>query len=69
MKNPCYNEVTKTGCPKRAAGCAINCPEWAKHVEEREARYREKKATGDIAAAINRFSVKRMDAYRKKNRK
>ena len=44
MKNPCYNKQTKTDCPRRCAGCAINCPDWAEYVKERDARYKAEAA-------------------------
>lgn len=45
MDNPCYNKATKTGCPRRAPGCAVNCPEWAEYTKERESVYDARKKT------------------------
>lgn len=39
MKNP--NPCAKD-CPRRAAGCAVTCPEWAAYQEERDAGYAER---------------------------
>lgn len=39
MKNPCYNEETKTDCPNRKAGCAAKCEKWAEYVKLRDAEY------------------------------
>lgn len=39
MKNPCYNEETKTDCPRRAKGCFAGCPDWQKYRDERAKRY------------------------------
>lgn len=44
MKNPCYNKQTKTDCPRRCAGCAINCPDWAEYVKKRAERYKAEAA-------------------------
>lgn len=52
MKNPCFNEETRTDCPKRCAGCAVNCPEWAKYVEERNEEYRRRKIQTDADCVI-----------------
>lgn len=39
MKNPCYNEATKTDCPDRHSGCGATCEKWAAYVVERDAEY------------------------------
>lgn len=39
MTSPCYDEVTRTDCPKRTADCAKDCPKWAEHVKKREEIY------------------------------
>ena len=37
-QSPCYDEKTRTDCPRRCVGCKISCPEWAEWVtiHERE---------------------------------
>lgn len=39
-KSPCYDETTRTDCPKRHVGCRAECPEWQAwervHAEETE---------------------------------
>lgn len=44
LQNPCYNTQTKTDCPKRCAGCATTCPEWAKYTQERNKMYEQRAA-------------------------
>lgn len=51
MKNPCFNEETRTDCPKRCAGCAVNCPEWAAYVKERDAEYERRKIESDVVVS------------------
>ena len=38
---PCFDEATRTDCPKRHVGCRADCPEWQAwervHAEETEA--------------------------------
>lgn len=41
MSHPCFDEKTKTDCPRRHAGCAVNCPEWAAWEKERAERYKQ----------------------------
>lgn len=37
---PCFDEATRTDCPKRHVGCRADCPEWQAwekvHAEETE---------------------------------
>ena len=35
MKNPCYDEKTKTECSKRRVGCRSECAEWQDYLVER----------------------------------
>lgn len=39
---PCYDYKTKTDCPRRAAGCAETCEEWAKYEQLRNQKYQER---------------------------
>lgn len=48
MKNPCFNKETRTDCPKRCAGCAVNCPEWATYEKERNAEYERRRIQFEI---------------------
>ena len=38
LESPCYDPKTKTDCPRRCAGCSVDCPDWAEHVAKREDR-------------------------------
>lgn len=42
MDSPCYDKKTKTDCPRRCGGCAVNCPEWAAYVAERNELYKQR---------------------------
>lgn len=39
MNPPCFNAETHTDCPRRHSGCAIDCPDWAAYVAERDKKY------------------------------
>lgn len=60
---PCYDEATKTDCPRRHGGCAIDCPEWAEYVKKRDEanrkRYAESNANSVISDSHMRHSEKR----------
>ena len=74
MRNPCYNPETKTSCPARRPGCAVDCVEWAEYVEERDKRYearrREKEITDGVVDISRRRKLKReqrrLDSLRRK---
>lgn len=36
-KQPCDRN-----CPRRAAGCAVSCPDWAEYLKRREADYQNR---------------------------
>lgn len=48
MKNPCFNRETRTDCPRRHAGCAVDCPDWAAYVKERDAEYERRKIQFEV---------------------
>ena len=48
MKSPCRDRATGADCPKRRAGCAATCPEWAEYVEERDKAYKARARQSDI---------------------
>lgn len=61
MKRPCYDPITHTDCPRRCGGCAVNCPEWAKYVSERDKEYKRRKtimqaATINFGSSQSRFT-------------
>lgn len=43
IQSPCYDKKLKKDCPRRCAGCADNCPEWAAYVAERDELYKKRK--------------------------
>lgn len=59
MENPCYNTLTRTDCPNRSSGCAVNCPKWAKYVKERDENY-EKRALDNREVAFTHGHVQRI---------
>lgn len=52
MKNPCFNEETRTDCPRRCSGCAVSCPDWAAYVKERDAEYERRKIESDVGSIM-----------------
>lgn len=66
MSHPCFDEKTRTDCPRRHAGCAVNCPEWAAWEKEREEVYRKRAMELEADRAIIGNASDRADARRKK---
>lgn len=58
LTRPCYNELTKTDCPDRCAGCAAHCERWAAYVASRDKEYSRRL---DICKANQDFKGHRMD--------
>ena len=62
MKNPCF--VDGRDCPRRQAGCARTCPDWAAYCVERDKiwkrRYEENEAKSVIIEGSIRAKVKHM---------
>lgn len=52
LKTPCYDTKTKTDCPRRCAGCSVNCPEWAKYLKKRDELYRHRAIENDTLMAM-----------------
>lgn len=52
-KHPCYDETTNTDCPRRKAGCAATCPEWAAYDKQRRKIYDARKTAGLATAAAD----------------
>lgn len=65
MKNPCYDEATKTGCPKRCGGCSVNCPKWAEYCKERNERYDKNLEETKVMRSIYESRYCNQSAYRK----
>ena len=67
MKNPCFNKETRTDCPKRCAGCAVNCPEWAAYVKERDAEYERRKIESAVGSILLSNRNKALDSRIKRD--
>lgn len=65
--NPCYNEQTKTDCPRRHAGCAVDCPEWARYFAEKEERYKQRVEDNEIRYAMGRKAMERTIYNQRRN--
>lgn len=50
---PCYDEATRTDCPRRCGGCQVGCPDWALYLEKRSELYKKR----DIESAVNQAIV------------
>ena len=68
LESPCYDNKTKTDCPRRCAGCASNCPDWAAYVEERDRRYKKHlvEAYGNPAGVVQPYA-RRAESARRHN--
>lgn len=53
MKNPCYNEQTKTDCPKRSQSCRLDCPKWAAYLIERDKEYERRRIEAPVSGAFS----------------
>lgn len=42
IKNPCFDERTKTSCPNRHSGCAMGCEKWDAYVRKRDQEYKRR---------------------------
>lgn len=65
MKNPCFDENTKTDCPRRGKGCSVGCPEWTKYVKERDISY-QKRMTDIAGKSLTDGHVRRIRGHIKK---
>ena len=53
-KAPCYNDETKTDCPRREAGCHSHCEKWKEYEALRNEEYRQRRIRCDaVGAAID----------------
>ena len=59
MNNPCYDKETKTSCPKRCAGCLINCQDWTDYVMGRNQHYSDLYESKRQRTLIDAYEVKR----------
>lgn len=62
MNPPCYDRINHIDCPKRHAGCAATCPEWAEYVKVRDRVYEDRHKTADCTDAIYKVKAKRREA-------
>lgn len=66
LESPCYDRKTKTDCPRRSAGCAVNCPDWEKYAKQRNEMYERNMTTRDAQQMITDNRYDRMNrVYRK----
>lgn len=72
MNSPCYDVERKIDCPRRCAGCSVECPEWAAYVNERNDTY-EKKVVENAARGsyydgidkrVRKAAMRRKSPYR-----
>jgi hypothetical protein len=66
VPSPCYDELTKTDCPRRHSGCAINCPEWAEYEKQREEEYRRRARELEADRSLIGNAASRASARQKK---
>ena len=64
MTSPCFDEKTRQDCPRRHAGCAATCPEWAEYEKQRNARYEEVERISKNTETYHAIRKKRADLYR-----
>jgi hypothetical protein len=67
IESPCYDTKTKTDCPRRCEGCAINCPEWAEYVEKRDEARRKRYAESSANSAIVNSHMSHSDRRQKRD--
>jgi hypothetical protein len=66
MSHPCFDEKTRTDCPRRHCGCAVDCPDWAAYQKEREESYKKRARELEADRAIIDGNVKRATANQKR---
>lgn len=72
MDSPCYDVERKIDCPRRCAGCSVECPDWAKYVAERDADYDKRLAEStaktsyyaDVDRRMKKFLKRKKTRYR-----
>ena len=70
LPNPCFDSVTRKGCPDRHAGCAIDCPKWAAYTIEREKVYARRKVEYDTnAVLIEKGTAGKLEGRRRREAK
>lgn len=64
MTHPCFDHKSRQDCPRRHAGCAATCPEWAEYEKKRNARYDEAKNDRQNVEVYHDVREKRANMYR-----
>ena len=65
LKRPCYDELTKTDCPDRCAGCSAHCERWAEYVAARNAEYAERTKEHLLKQDYKGHRTRRIERIRK----
>ena len=65
IPSPCYDDKTKTSCPRRCAECATTCKEWAEYVKKRDYNYANK----DVNTVLDVYESIRSKRFRDKGNK
>ena len=64
MRSPCFDEKNRQDCPRRHAGCAATCPEWAEYEKQRNAEYAKAEARNKAQYAYADVREQRSKLYR-----
>lgn len=48
MKNPCFDKETRTDCPRRHSGCAVDCLDWAAYEKARNEEYERRRVKFEV---------------------
>lgn len=56
-------------CARRAAGCAVTCPDWPKYVKERDAYYDALYSTKEDDRAIRERAINRFERRMKRDQR
>ena len=67
--SPCYDYSTKTSCPRRKAGCAVDCPEWNDYMHRRNELYVIRGREHDMEEATYKVRIRPIVIRKKKNGK
>ena len=57
--SPCHDPKTGYDCPKRCAGCASTCEEWATYASERDKVYTRRRINGDATYVLDNMEYAR----------
>ena len=66
VKPPCFDVTTRTDCPRRKAGCAIDCPDWAKYTKERDEVYRQRALENEAMQVMYTSRYKSSDNFKRR---